>query len=72
MDASRGEPWGKRRPRTLTEDQVRQVRVMLRDKVKQVDIAAIIGCSEAIVSAIKGNRRYFGVGLLEDDNASDT
>lgn len=55
----------------LSELQVRDIRLMLKNKIKQRTIAEIFGVGEQIISRIKHNKGYVGIGLIEKGEAID-
>ena len=55
----------------LSEEQVRQIRIMIKNKMKQRSIANIFNVSEQIISRIKRNKGYVGVGIISKGEAID-
>ena len=56
---------------SLSETQVRTIRIMLKNKIKQRSIANAFNIGEQIISRIKHNKGYVGVGLIEKGEAID-
>ena len=55
----------------LCEEQVREIRIMIKNKIKQRVIAKTFNVGEQIISRIKHNKGYVGIGLIEKGEAID-